>query len=324
MSTPYRATLVPAAPDGALQRVLNAQALFEDAVAKNRRLDADGQAFVERTREEFHRLAQNAATREQAEEELSHEEHQEVLGLARRRAYVLPEEELALEAESLLSEMRDWGVPPSVLEELTKRATKVSGPNPVLARAALNKLLEDYDYWDWYSDWYVKQVSLTALSLGLGAIATLFLSLALSLNGHHLFAVPVAATSGAAISILGKLPPMTVYGNAASIYMRVSARLSSGILASCVGLWLFTSGIINITLGDTSLKDIATACINTQTPAQGTTCRSTDFLLLLTLAVLLGFSERALSSYEKLLPTGEGAASADDPKKPATGDTAKT
>ncbi|HYO52365.1 hypothetical protein [Archangium sp.] len=321
MSKRFRSAVGQLNPESPQQLVSAAQMLFEDAVARAALLDTSRdetsrqlvQTLIQTTQQDFRELSKYVQERERADEPISRRDRDEALALARRRAYVLPVEELSVEADALVSEMRDLGVPVPVVAELEKLARRLSEEkNEPVKRALLNRILEDYDYWDWYVDWYSTNISIASIALGIGAIATLAIALRLAFQGNHVIAVLFSAASGAAVSILGRLPPMTVYGDAASLYMRMSTRLFSGILASCTGMWLFTSGAIQVNLGDKSLKAIASTCIDGVRPEE---CTPTSFLLLVTLAVLLGFSERAFTSFERVLPTGGEA-----PRKPPAGD----
>lgn len=304
-------------PDGPLQTVLSARAIFEDAVTKARRLEGppgpDTEQFIQDTLHKFEQLLRYAEEREQREESFNVPEREAVLALSRRRAYVLPREELISEAISLTSEMKEWNVPSTVIAELEKHLALITSADEgtaaqkntdALARSALNKLMGEYDYWDWYSDWYVSQVSLASVALGICALVALGAALILAFHGFYISTIIFGAACGAALSVLGKLPPMSVYGEAASLTRRMSSRLVSGIVASSVGMWLFTSGVINVGLGSKNLPEIAASCID----GTGKPCTHTDVLILLTLAVLLGFSERALSSFEKRLLPEEASA----------------
>jgi hypothetical protein len=320
MSKRVRSALSQFEPENPQQVISAAQQLFDDAVARASLIDSsrDGathqlvQNLIQATQQDFQELSKRAQLRERADEPIPRRERDEALALARRRAYVLPVSELAVEAEAIVAEMRDWGVPAPVIAELQKLSQQISEKQDVPGnRALLNRILEDYDYWDWYVDWYSTKISIASLALGVAATVTLIIALRLSFLGNHVIAVLFASTSGAAVSILGRLPPMTVYGDASSLYMRMSTRLFSGILASCTGMWLFTSGAIQIQLGKKDLQGIAMACIDKVSPDE---CTPTSFLLLVTLAVLLGFSERAFTSFERVLP-GES------PKTPPANET---
>ena len=101
----------------------------------------------------------------------------------------------------------------------------------------LGRLLEDYDYWDWYVDWYVTQVSFAAIALGVAAVTLFGVALGVR-SGHPILASLLAAGSGAAMSVASRLPPMGLYGELATLYLKMTIRLFSGILASAAGFWL--------------------------------------------------------------------------------------
>lgn len=298
-------------PESPLQRVATAQALFDEAVAKAQRAGGtrseENQKLISETSNKLKEFTRYATDLERGGQALTQRDQDDLLALARRRAYLLPKEELGIEADALMVELREWGVPASSLDALQRLAAKCEGDEKV-ARAALHKLLEEYDYWDMYVDWYLSQAARVSLALGAGGLLAFAVALTLCLSSHVLPGVFFAAASGASLSILSKLPPMTTYGDAVSLLLlRVGTRFFSGILASATGLWLISTGIVRIGLGDdTNLAATASKCLNADP-----TCQHVSLLMLLALAVLFGFSERALASFESaVLPAAKGEKSA--------------
>lgn len=160
--------------------------------------------------------------------------------LARLRVYVLPVEDLAVEGRDVCAELSEWQVPAVVLTHLQQTLTSdLSGTYaaeaPVReqdirrARAGLLKILETYDYWDRYTDWFF-----TTLRYALGVLLGVFvLSLAgavgLLFTGHVASGFILAGLSGAAVSIMLKLPPLSVFGEVASLAVKMVGRGAAGM-----------------------------------------------------------------------------------------------
>jgi len=262
--------------------------------------------------------------------------------LARLRVYVLPVEDLAIEGRDAYAELGEWQVPAVVLANLQQTLTRdLSGTYSAdaqvreeemrRARAGLLKILETYDYWDRYTDWFF-----ATLRYALGVLLGVFvLSLAgavgLLFTGHVASGFILAGLSGAAVSIMLKLPPLSVFGEFASFAVKMVGRGAAGMAAAAIGLGALAVGLVNIPLIENgtavSLSVLINACARADgeakapataasaergagpalVPSQGGTapaattapgCSTVWRLVLLALGMLLGFSERALASFE--------------------------
>ena len=74
----------------------------------------------------------------------------------------------------------------------------------------------------------------------------------------------------------------------------VLSRVSVGIVASLIGSGLLGWGIITIAIGNQSFQDMVNSCSTGSAP-----CATLKMLVLLSVPMLFGFSERALTSFEK-------------------------
>src|SRR6185312_1481798 len=87
--------------------------------------------------------------------------------LARLRAFVLPFGDLAVEAQSSVSELRQWHVPQEAFSQAQLFLTQINraSEEDERVRAAFNELIAIYDYWAWYIDWYFDQLTIAAIAL---------------------------------------------------------------------------------------------------------------------------------------------------------------
>lgn len=241
-----------------LSAISDNEAAFEEAVACAQafsNLGPELSRFIEKTTGEFRMLKQCV---ESASSSLPDPESllRKADALGRRRAYVIPASRIELEARTILAELREWRVPDAVVSDLdaTLKATfppkapdsPAQRPSEETSRAALSLLFEAHDYWDWYVTWYFGiRAWLVACLLGAALVAFL-----VSLSALHIGSVLLgffcAGLCGTAVSILLKLPPLSVYGDAVDFIPRIFARLAAGMVGSAVGCGLLAAGIINI------------------------------------------------------------------------------
>jgi hypothetical protein len=247
--------------------------------------------------------------------------------LERLRAYVVPKEEISIEGMSRMSDMSSWAVPPAVLDQLGREVVpQLRSMNLLEARGALRSLYEVYDYWDWWVEDHARSMRLASRAMLAFLVVFVTLSVFLLHHGHIYSGIFCAGTSGAILSVLAKLPPVLSYGAANAYYHRITSRVAVGIAASMIGMGLLASDLIslqmpgNLTIaklmdGKDRLCDAneikpASAGAADAGAASTTACTPDDrrlsrraVLLLMALAMLFGFSERALSTFEdKIFP----------------------
>jgi hypothetical protein len=102
-----------------------------------------------------------------------------------------------------------------------------------------------------------------------------------------------AGIAGTGVSILLKLPPLSVYGEAASLWLRIAGRYAAGAAGTIAGYGLLVLGIIHIAAGSSS-PDVLDPC------AWGG-CWQRTAAITVAIGLLLGFSERALGSFEAIV-----------------------
>jgi hypothetical protein len=237
------------------------------------------------------------------------------------RAYGFPADALYLEGRQTLADLEDWRLPADVLQNLKSRVEELRGApgsDDHIRRMLLAKIFEDVDYWDRQTDWHQGFLRTIILTLVPICIVLLAVAFYLCFWGHLLVVgFLCAGASGAALSILLKLPPLTVYGDSVGGGQRMVARVVAGLMASAIGLGLLASGIVTIGIpqGRDSDRFVSTATlidrcsvmsskdrtIGSEGPANNSDCTAANLLLLLSVAIVFGFSERALTSFENAI-----------------------
>lgn len=252
--------------------------------------------------------------------------------LGQRRAYLCPEKEITVEARSHLSSLVDWGVPPKKMDSLKEAAApalETPLKDPAAARGALHVIFEEYDAWSSYIDEYNSKTSFWAwIFLAIIIVlstAALYLMLGRS---WRVLALVLAAGVGATASVIARLPALTTYGEWVVNLRAYQARIGTGMVGSLVGIGLIGSGLLTIALpkGWNSADALLVACLRScpapecPSPSDGApppsttsgsttpgsapaseskaTCDPGGMLFLIALTMLLGFSERLLTSLE--------------------------
>jgi hypothetical protein len=260
---------------------------------------------------------------------------EEAEALAQRRAYLCPDKEISTEARSHLFSLVDWGVSSKKidsLKEVAAPALDVEMKDVAAGRGGLHVIFEEYDAWDSYIDEYNANTSFWASTfLGIIAVlATLALIMMLGFSWKVL-ALVLAAIAGATASVIARLPGLTSYGEWVVNLRAYQARIGTGIVGSLVGIGLLGSGLITIALpkdwksADTLLEAClahapSPASVAPTSPAPGPSgaapapetkarCDSGGMLFLIAVTMLLGFSERLLTSLEgRVVGSGTPAA----------------
>jgi hypothetical protein len=265
--------------------------------------------------------------------------------LGRLRASVYSQPYLADDFKYSLSEMKSWGVPQEALSDLQADTAAALGTDIWAARSALGRIYDEYDGWSDYIDFVVVFQRVLAWGFGVAALATLLWSLHRFMHGDVIYGFMLGGVTGASLSVISQLPPVSTYGRLAASILNIFSRVGAGLVATAIGLGFLSMGIVSITLplpnGETSLSKIIERCgtgalplaqvkeralTTTGTPkvmASGESkalappeakrvavpdsegrCTTGNIFVLLGLALLLGFSERALPSFEgKLFPS---------------------
>jgi hypothetical protein len=290
--------------------------VFEDAVQRAtmaQALSLQARVLVQDTRLAFEALAKDAGAADGGSRSSMRER---AFSLDSRRAYLLPAADIAAQATQMLADLRLWGVPSAIVADLKatvddRLGSALKSDRLEMARAEFKVVVESYEYWDRYSDDFNANVRYAAVALALLGAGALIASSYLLFHQRCAFPGFVCAgAAGACVSILLRLPTLAAYGDAAPVAAKTIARFMAGVCAAAVGYGLFASGVFQISLGPKlTTADVITLC------ADGTaTCTNTSLAVLLALAFLLGFSERALASFDGLLNRTLDAGAAGDIK----------
>jgi hypothetical protein len=104
-----------------------------------------------------------------------------------------------------------------------------------------------------------------------------------------------AGAAGSCVSVVAKMPllDVTLSSELEAYGRRILSRIAVGVGASLIGAALFAWGLFPISIQNRSYADAINACF--ASPATS----YTKTLILLGLPMLLGFSERALTSFEQ-------------------------
>ena len=189
-------------------------------------------------------------------------------------------------------------------------------------------------------DWYQRKLPSIVFYCSVFGLAFLTLAVWRLVSGDVIQGLIWGGGCGAMVSVLSKLPPLTAFGELSVAVRNIVSRIGKGLLATIVGAGLLASGYVSLPLPPgTAGKDGATRATfgdvieqcgrtrarpepraegisappgtrETARPAEARSgaprCATGDVFLLLALAIVLGFSERALPSFEdKIFPTGQ-------------------
>jgi hypothetical protein len=168
----------------------------------------------------------------------------------RKRAHWLSTTCIACEGVSSVRQMELWGVPKNYLKgQLQPLLALTQGAEP--SASALEQLFDEYDYWEHYTEWYVRRV-LPPIVLVLVALFLESLGWALYHAMWRRNLLPgflLAGASGAALSILLKQSAMVVYGQLIKSWLGMAARFATGLVAATLGFGLLGWGVLGIGFG---------------------------------------------------------------------------
>jgi len=112
-------------------------------------------------------------------------------------------------------------------------------------------------------------------------------------------ALPIlsAGAAGSCVSVMAKMPLLDVSlsGELDSYERRILSRVGVGVIASLIGCGLLGWGLISFSIQGQTFANILDACSGTST----TSCTGLNALIVLAVPMLFGFSERALTSFER-------------------------
>jgi hypothetical protein len=264
------------------------------------KLDTDLLETVLRRFEEIE-VSAKAATLEDELDDF--EEDGEVQGLF--AAYLCPKNEIQDEGSLVIDTIEGWGIPktsPKKLRDLFSKKLQNAADNPHDARGALYSIFAEEDAWkDFIDDYEESMLSyrrwLLFITLASIALAVTSLYFAFHLSILILAGLLFAGAAGSSVSVMAKMPALdaSLEGELDAYGRRVFTRIAVGIVASLIGCGLMAWGALPISMQNQTFTDALSACVS-PAPTSGTSIR---ILIVLAVAMLLGFSERALTSFER-------------------------
>ena len=283
----------------ALSAIRGERSKFDTMAARAKINGLAPEEFAAEVRErlnEFERKAGEVITEGELEDLVDDAEWQGQL-----RAYLCPPAEIADEGRLALDVMEEWGVPGATVNKLRESLGRhVADMNEGIARSSLRAIFEEFDSWWSYVDDYQKTMSRSAKVL-MSLIAGLsFLAIALlHFPRTLLLGLLLAGAAGASGSVILKMPSLEVSpsGELEAYPRRVRSRIGVGVIASLIGCALLGWGLLPIAIQNQTFADVLGACTTTVADS----CTEGRILILLGVPMLLGFSERALTSFEDRL-----------------------
>jgi hypothetical protein len=197
--------------------------------------------------------------------------------------------------------MEEWNVP----ETVTMKLRALLGPDlrkaetdPGAARGALRDVFEERDSWETYTDEYEKTMKQSTIWLSVATVGLLVGAIALfhfpmTFLGGLLF----AGAAGSCVSVMAKMPALAVAlsGELESFLRRILSRIGVGVAASLIGCAFLGWGLIPISVQNQTFAEALTTC----STSLASSCTELKILIVLGVAMVFGFSERALTSFEQ-------------------------
>lgn len=269
-----------------INKILKTKNLFDDSVQQAiqdsgtlSKTASDAKTYAD---EEFKQLLQEVNQAISGFDKFSERANK----IAQHRAYVIPASELYIESRSLLDEMKEWGIPSELLGSLEGLISDktIQNNKEMQARHTLYRIIDAYDYWDRYIDWYHN--TLNRVNSILFLLMASILLRAYNTEENY-FSFLMAGLSGALASIILKSPPLSAYGHFISFYGNFFVRIASGFIASAVCFGLLASKIVNIGNLASYTEDYLSIDY-------------TGKVILISIGILTGFSERAIYSFSNV------------------------
>jgi len=237
------------------------------------------------------------------EDELSAlEEDGELQGLF--AAYFCPANQISAEGHIEIDNIEGWGVPktaPKKLRELFSKKLQNASENPHEGREALYSIFAEGDSWKDFIDDYEGTMGTYMFWLFIISVCMLLLAITALYFAPKLYflifpALLLAGASGSCISVMGKMPALdaSLSGELNAYSRRVLARIGVGLAASLIGSGLLGWGVLPISIQNQTFSE----ALNVSSASLTNGAAVVKALIVLTVPMLLGFSERALTSFE--------------------------
>jgi hypothetical protein len=221
-------------------------------------------------------------------------------------AYFCPVGEIRDEGNRAVDNLELWGIPTPSIRKLRENFAKSVEPSssPSAIRAALHAIFIEVDEWRDYIDEYEETMQRHTRRLFIST-ATLLLIAGSCFYFAHLFPFAMwfgliaAGAVGSSVSVMARMPTLDVSlsGELDAYSRRIRSRIATGTIGSLIGVALLGWGVFPLTIKDQGFADALSSCT-----AYGVApCPITKMLLVLGVAMLLGVSERTLTSFEQRL-----------------------
>lgn len=215
------------------------------------------------------------------------------------RAYACPETEIVQEGLGYISVIEEYNIPREIISHLkASLGERLKSADKKIARSALFTIYEEFDSWDAYTDDFQNAMELATYWLfGVTILSLIVAIFVIQFDWSVLFGIMFAGAAGSCVSVLAKMPltdDVSLAGDLASYGRRIFARVGTGIVASWIGSAFLGWGILPIAVQGKSFQDVLTA------GATGVEQSSSVLhtLIIIGVAMLLGFSERAITTFE--------------------------
>ena len=225
-------------------------------------------------------------------------------------SYFCPATEIQDEGNLLIDQIEGRGIPKTAIKKLRESLGKKlenAATNPEDARGALHALFAERDSWGDYTDEYEDRMQRYTRRLFTATMVLLLLAiiaphLAFRFSPLLLCGLLFAGAAGSCVSVMAKMPALDVSlaGELDAYGRRVLSRIGVGVVASLMGCALLGWGLFPIAIQNQTFAEALNAC--TVAPcitSPATSCTGIKVLILLGVAMLLGFSERTLTSFEQ-------------------------
>lgn len=299
----YEKAYETSTPEGDVAAIKLSRSLFMEAVTCAKAIGADYPAvWSNEVLDEFQAIENEISKKPEQSAEARSALVQRACDLAALRAFVAVPPGLEIQGNRAISEMMEWAVPSTTIQRLMEHAVNLRSNNLAVARMTLWTIYKEEDVWSDYVDWYYHFMSRLGAGLLICTLGVLVTALVAFRHNQVLAALIFGGMSGALLSVLMRLPTVVGHGDFWSYLYRILIRVGTGTTASVMGLGFFTSGLINLSVSGTktpqTIADLILEC-GSASPE----CPISSSLILLALAMLLGFTERALTFFEdKVFP----------------------
>jgi hypothetical protein len=226
-------------------------------------------------------------------------------------AYICPTTEISDEGNLAIDLIGWWGVPETAvkrLHDLFDRKLQTADAHREAGRGALYALFAERDAWGDYIDDYEETTQrhtrwLFAASVVLPLVAVMAFHFASWFSPLLFFGLLSAGAAGSCASVMAKIPALDwgerrqrdvgPSGELDASGRRILSRIGIGVVASLIGCAFLGWGLISIQ--NQTFMD----AVNTCATSGATSCTPLKTLILLCVPMLLGFSERTLTSIEQ-------------------------